>query len=496
MNWFPLPIFPEGSLASSVVTTVWVGVVVFCIMNLRFGWTFSGLVVPGYLVPLILVKPWAAGVIVAEALLTLWTLQALTKLLPKFKLGCTFFGRDRFMAMIMISALYRAVADTWLLPGLGEYLATNFGFEFDYRNNLQSFGLIVICLAANQLWKTGIVKGGVPFVFNILVTCLLVRFVLMEFTNFSISNLSFLYEDIAASSYAAPKAYIVLITTSILASRMNLLYGWDFNGIMIPSLIALQWYEPTKVLTSIVEALVILGAAVLLLKLPLFKSVTVEGARKLLLFFTISFVYKMAIGWGMLFLAPEAKVSDLYGFGYLLPTLMAIKMHQIGKVVHQLRITVQISLVSILVANVVGFALTFLPSAGVSAEGQMTLQESRRAPASQLEAFATRSFIDSHAAVGAPPLAAPRPDEIYVFEQGLEALGKFAATGAERTFQRARSELAAAGFRIDRLGDRYLQVAPVYPATGRPFFIMDRLTTSDLAVECPRALEELVLRKT
>ena len=67
---FSLPLFPQGSLASSVVTTVWVGVVVFSLMNLRLGWTFSGLVVPGYLVPLVIVKPWAAGVIVVEALLT------------------------------------------------------------------------------------------------------------------------------------------------------------------------------------------------------------------------------------------------------------------------------------------------------------------------------------------------------------------------------------------------------------------------------------------
>ena len=58
-----LPIFPEGGLASSVITTVWVGVWVLCLFNLRFGWVLSGLVVPGYLVPLIIVKPVSALVI-------------------------------------------------------------------------------------------------------------------------------------------------------------------------------------------------------------------------------------------------------------------------------------------------------------------------------------------------------------------------------------------------------------------------------------------------
>ena len=65
-----LPIFPEGGLASSVITTVWVGVFVVCFFNLRFGWVLSGLVVPGYLVPLVILKPLAAGVIVVEAIIT------------------------------------------------------------------------------------------------------------------------------------------------------------------------------------------------------------------------------------------------------------------------------------------------------------------------------------------------------------------------------------------------------------------------------------------
>ncbi|NNF45522.1 MAG: hypothetical protein HKN69_02015, partial [Desulfofustis sp.] len=57
MTDFILPIFPAHGLASSVVTTVWIGVWVSCFFNLRLGWVMSGMVVPGYLVPLILVKP-------------------------------------------------------------------------------------------------------------------------------------------------------------------------------------------------------------------------------------------------------------------------------------------------------------------------------------------------------------------------------------------------------------------------------------------------------
>src|SRR3546814_12285958 len=45
MGIFPLPLVPEGGLASSVITTVWVGVFVLCFFNLRFGWVLSGLAI-------------------------------------------------------------------------------------------------------------------------------------------------------------------------------------------------------------------------------------------------------------------------------------------------------------------------------------------------------------------------------------------------------------------------------------------------------------------
>ncbi len=65
-----LPLFPVGSLAASVDAAVWVGVCVVCFFNLRLGWVLSGLVVPGYLVPLLLTRPWSAAAVVVEAVVT------------------------------------------------------------------------------------------------------------------------------------------------------------------------------------------------------------------------------------------------------------------------------------------------------------------------------------------------------------------------------------------------------------------------------------------
>ena len=37
MNQLAIPIFPDGSLASSVITTVWVGVFVVCLLSSGLG---------------------------------------------------------------------------------------------------------------------------------------------------------------------------------------------------------------------------------------------------------------------------------------------------------------------------------------------------------------------------------------------------------------------------------------------------------------------------
>ena len=97
---FVLPIFPEGSLAESVTTTVWIGVFILAFMNLRFGWTLSGLVTPGYLVPLLIVKPIAAFVIIAEGIMAYICVWFFSQYCSRFGRWSNFFGRDRFFALI------------------------------------------------------------------------------------------------------------------------------------------------------------------------------------------------------------------------------------------------------------------------------------------------------------------------------------------------------------------------------------------------------------
>ncbi len=357
MNLFSLTIFPEGGLAGSIITTVWIGVFVMCFFNLRYGWVLSGLVVPGYLVPLLIVKPFAALVISVEAVLAYLIVWLFSEKLAPGRFP-SLFGRDRFMGLILASIAVRLAFDGYLLPEFSVWLEDNFDRRIDWENNLQSFGLVVISLMANQFWKPGLGRGILMACVTIGLTYLIIRFGLMEFTNFRISGVYYMYEGLASSILASPKAYIILTLTALIASHYNVKYGWDFSGILIPALIALQWYQPTKILSSFGEAIIIYCVARLILKLPFMANVTLEGGRKLLLFFNISFAWKMALGWFIIWQGLDVKTTDFFGFGYLLSTLIAIKAHDKDIFPRVARSTLQVSLAGAVLGNFVGFTLS------------------------------------------------------------------------------------------------------------------------------------------
>ncbi|MCU7873001.1 MAG: poly-gamma-glutamate biosynthesis protein PgsC/CapC [Candidatus Thiodiazotropha sp. (ex Lucinoma borealis)] len=492
MDFFPLQLFPQGSLASSVITTVWIGVVVVAFFNLRFGWVLSGLVVPGYMVPLMIIKPWAAVVIIIESIATYFLVWFFSEVLSRLGYWSQVFGRDRFFALILMSVLVRVLFDGWLLPGLGEWLVERFEIPFDYRNNLHSFGLIIIALVANQFWKSGLRMGIMPLFGNLVVTYLIVRYGLMEITNFSVSNLNYMYEDIASSILASPKAYIILITTAFVASRMNLLYGWDFSGIMIPSLLALQWYQPSKILASFFEALLILGIAHLLLKTALFRNISIEGGRKLLLFFNIGFIYKLILGYLILWLLPAVKVTDTYAFGYLLATLMAMKMYDKDIAVRLTRATLQTSLVGVAVASIIGFTLTLLPETtvqiGSTARASTALQliESQTSIVDSVRNDRIRLYQPQSQHHMSLPLAT----ELERFSDGLTHLQEYISKGGDHHLEKALKQFHQVGYQLQRHGDGDYYLREKDPVKGWGLYVLRSDPKSRLSVEVPAPLDE------
>ena len=188
LDW-RLPLFPPESSAVTVTVTVWVGVCMVVLFNLRFGWTLSGLVVPGYLVPLLLTQPVSVAIIVTEAIVTYLVVYALSEGCHACPYWSSFFGRDRFFALVLFSVLVRAAADGWLLPMFGHWMNATYHLDIDYHNDLHSYGLIIVALMANCFWKPGLTRGLFMLTVTTGLSYLLVRFVLMAGTNFSLGSL-------------------------------------------------------------------------------------------------------------------------------------------------------------------------------------------------------------------------------------------------------------------------------------------------------------------
>jgi len=492
MDWFPLPIFPEGGLSASVIVTVWVGVFIVCLSNLRLGWVLSGLVIPGYMVPLLIAKPMAAAVTMGEGILTYLIVWFYSEYLSRYTGWSNFFGRDRFFALVLVSVGVRLVADGWLLPEAGEWLVSEYQIAFDYRSNLHSFGLIITALIANNFWKTGLRRSLLPMFVQIGITWLIVRYGLMELTNFNIASLGFMYEDMASSFMATPKAYIILLVTAFIASRLNLFYGWDFSGILIPSLLALTWYEPIKIATTMLEAVVILAIAQVVLNFPMFRNVTMEGARKLLLFFNVSFAYKFVLSWALVLFMPQLKISDWFGFGYLLATLIALKIHDKGILARMTRATLQTSLTGIVVATVIGFVLLLIPdpefpeSIADPALAQQPLRRETRPIADVLYGDKTSFYATSLGRDMTVPLAR----ELDAFSAGVRHLLEYRQERDLQSLAAARALLRAANFDVELVEDTYLLLRERQPQHYWGTYVLRLDTDSRLSIEVPAPVDE------
>ncbi|HIP38110.1 MAG TPA: hypothetical protein EYG88_01760 [Desulfocapsa sulfexigens] len=494
MSDFILPLFPAHGLAISVVTTVWVGVWVACFFNLRLGWVLSGLVVPGYLVPLLLVKPWAAGITILEAVVTYACVWFYSTYLAGKGHWTDFFGRDRFFALLVVSVLVRLFFDTVFFPAVGEYLNQLLSISFDYRNNLESYGLIVVALTANMFWKPGLRKGLVSVFVTVSITYLIVRYGLMAYTNFSVGNLAYMYDDLATSMLASPKAYIILLSTAALASRMNRYYGWEFSGILIPSLIALQWYRPWKLLITFGETLFILVLASLILRLTVFQRTTMEGARKMLLFFNISFVLKLIMGHLWLAYFPGYQVSDFYGFGYMLTTLLAIKMHDKEIPVIMVRASLQTSLVSVAGASIIGFCLTLLPTHLIFLQNRPVIESGTTAAAASeltsLKDLVRSEKVQVYQGRRHNGFVAPGLGELETLAQAFRFLSKYRKTGSADDLSQAKLLLQQVNYTVRIVEDRYLCLFEQGPRRGWGFFVLNLYERNPLLVEVPAPLNE------
>lgn len=358
----PLHLFPTAGFDHSTTTPVLLGVLVSWLFCETFGWVFAGLVVPGYLAAVLVIDPRAGMVDIGEAILTYAFARGIGEHLPRTGLTSRVFGRERFLLIVLCSIVVRLAVEGAILPRFAPHAAGAFF----------SIGLVVVPLAANACWKTGLGRGLVQNGVPTIIVFLLLKFVLVPYTNLSLYGFELATEDVAASFLGSPKAYILLITGAILAASANVLDGWDFNGILVPALLSLVVFEPLKFGATFAEALIIVAVASLAIKHTRLGRANIEGPRRIVLFFcfdyAMRFVFAATVGRTL----PGGDVVGLMGFGYLLPTLLAVKIAQRQSAPLVLLPTAQVSVGAFILGTLIGFSASAIDASSSIARSKVT----------------------------------------------------------------------------------------------------------------------------
>lgn len=341
----PLHLFPDG-LDSTLLVPVLVGVLVMAALTEWWGWDFVGLVVPGYLCSVLLLEPWVAVVVLTEAILTHGLVKLLDAGSTRAGLAFPVFGRDRFFLVLAASIAVRVALEGWGLPWLAELAQPRWPAFAAHRSELFGIGVVLVPLTANRLWRSGLRSGLFQLGAQIGVVWVIVL-VLTKATNFSIAGFELAYDHLALSFVSSPRDQILLLVTAGLASALNRRYGWDFHGILVPALLALAFHHPFKLVTTVVESVLIVLIARKLLELPALRTTSVEGPRKLVLCFLVGFSLKMVLATALSHRYPGFRPSDFFGLGYVLPSLLAERIWQKGNLPLVLLPTVQTSIVGV-----------------------------------------------------------------------------------------------------------------------------------------------------
>ncbi|HPQ39986.1 MAG TPA: poly-gamma-glutamate biosynthesis protein PgsC/CapC, partial [bacterium] len=341
-----LPIFPENGLANSVIPPVLAGLSFSVFFAETLGWNFSGLIVPGYLAPILVVRPFSGLVIIFEALLTYVILRILADGFSRLGIWTRFFGQDAFFALLCISILVKCTIEGPLQPVIGTILGQIIPGEFDFQHELHSTGLIVVPLMANIFWRHGLRRNLLPTGTNILLTFLFLKYILIPYTNFSVNRFELMYSKMAVNFDESARFYVILLLGAALATHNKYKYGWSYHGMLIPALLGIAWLTPLKILTTFIEAVFILTLGLILVKSRLMRNLTIEGPRKLLLLFSIGFLLKMVTGFALQESMPGFSAMDIYGFAYILPALLAMEMWPGRKLIQVSRATLQTSFIA------------------------------------------------------------------------------------------------------------------------------------------------------
>lgn len=320
-----IQVFPERMLDGSVHTAVLVGILVLWLCAETFGWSMVGLVVPGYLAAIAIAAPMSFAAIVLEAILTHAAVVIAGELMPRSGLWMRIFGRDRFLLVLLLSVPTRLFVEGLVSPHAGAVIEATIPGDFTRGTGFFSIGVVLVPLTANVFWKLGLARGALQVGATALGTWIVLRGLLIPLTNFHFGAFELTFEGVARDFLAVPKAYVLLLVTAAVASRNNARYGWDAGGILVPALLAICALDPLKLAATLVEVLILVTLWRGLLSFDWMRRLNLGGPRRVVSIYVTAYVLKIAVALVFEAFNIEFQVSDAYGFGYLLTSLLSVK---------------------------------------------------------------------------------------------------------------------------------------------------------------------------
>lgn len=364
-----LALFPSNGMDRSLHVAVLIGLVLSTFFTEAFGWTYAGLVVPGYIATVFAASPVTGAVVVVEGIVTYLLVALIGRWVTKTGAWSTAFGRERFYLFIVCAVVVRLAMDGWALPWLGAR------YQLDRAHELYSLGLVLVPLVANAFWNAGLVNA-LPRIGLVSLLTYALLLLLFHTTNLSVSRFQVINDSLSLKFLQEPKAHLILVLGAFLGARNNVRYGWDYNGILVPGLLAVAWYEPMKLATTAAEALTVYFLCVQITKRAPFSRMLIVGPRRMLMAYVVGFVVKLAGSHVLARVAPGVQLIDYFGFGYLLPALIAVKIWNKEDAGVVLMPTLQVSITAFVLGNGLGWALgRVLPAEAAISVAPAAVQE-------------------------------------------------------------------------------------------------------------------------
>lgn len=507
MDAFTLTI-PAG-LDQSILLGVLIGLLVLLLLTESFGWSFVGAAVPGYLSSVFIIEPATGLAVCFDAAVTYVIVRTLMYVIGRTEAGTTMFGRDRFFFVVLISVLVRQQSESWLTPMISLALGLP-QVAPEFAAALNGIGLVLVPLTANALWKLDLRRGTMQLGVTVGVTFVVTEFILLGNTSLSYSAFAVNFENAALDFLGNAKVYILLLSGAYLASATNLRYGWDFGGILVPALLTLLWLSPVKLATTVAEALVLAAVYRGIERAPGFRRLSLEGPRRLVIVFFCGILLKWVLGIVVGERFPHFRVTDLYGFGYLLPSLLALRIVLRRSARRVITTTLLTSGAGFVVGSVAGFALQLLVPTPAPTERAATEGAAGGRLAMSPEGIALLGY----ARASEPSVAAASYGDLVAYDAAWAAIGAWLHEPTEQTRELARRRAAAAGLRLQALPGRASEpafslveavpdgnsprgydVAALFPARHGPIVFVDQASNGrSLCLSAAAACDRLRCR--